>query len=191
MSDIKLPKALASYAPLGSTAIHEAGHAAMSFLLDRAIKSVSIAPDFDAGSAGAVHNRPIGSWFRPDIEVTRRVRVATEDEVVIFYAGMETQTAWCQQVAGCPRDWRRRVAHGASHDERVAADLAYYVCSSDDEVGAYLNWLRHRTRGQMLHFEFWPMVIGLAEQLLVTPFMKGAEVRRAMQRAALALVTDD
>ena len=126
-----------------STAVHEAGHAVMAYLLGRPFTSISVVPDGDA--LGQVSHALPGAWFRPDVEVTARVRNRIEDHVMISLAGAEAESAWYARQPDAPPGWEEHVSDGADHDMRAALDLADYVCGgSVPEVEAYVEWLRHR-----------------------------------------------
>lgn len=130
-----------SYSFERSTAIHEAGHAVMAYLLGRPFTSISVAAD--GNSLGRVsHARP-GEWFRPDIEVNARTRHLIEDHAMICLAGAETEKSWCHRLPDVPEGWERGVDLGAGEDLRAALHLAAYVCGgSPPEIEAYVEWLR-------------------------------------------------
>jgi hypothetical protein len=127
-----------------STAIHEAGHAVMAYLLNRPFVTISVLPDGD--SLGRVqHAPPRGDWFRPDIEVNGRIQRRIEDHVMISLAGAETERHWFARADDRPGDWEDLVRDGAHHDMQASVHLASYVCGgSPEETSAYIEWLRQR-----------------------------------------------
>jgi hypothetical protein len=134
------------YSPERATAVHEAGHAVMAYLLGRAFTEISIIEDSD--SYGRVRHRMPGGWFRPDIEVNSRARAMIEDRVMILLAGSVAERAWYVRLPDAPDGWEDRVQDGADNDERSAIDLADYVCGgSVPELEAYVEWLRQRVLG--------------------------------------------
>ena len=82
-------------------AIHEAGHAVMSYLLGVRITEISVVEDDD--SLGRIHHAPPGGdWLHPDIEVNTRIRNWLEVRIMICLAGSETQRAWYRRQPGAP-----------------------------------------------------------------------------------------
>jgi len=154
----------------------------MAFRLGRGIISATIVPNDVQGSLGCVRCTPIGGWFQPDAEVTRKVRNLVETLVMVSLAGSETQAEWLWAVPDAPADWREQLVVGAAHDMRNVLDLALYVTGSDEEASAYIEWLRLRCQNQMLS-TFWPMVGALADALHDRRTMSGAATRTIMKAA--------
>jgi hypothetical protein len=190
-----LPERLRTYDKLAATAIHEAGHAAMAFQVHRGLRSATIVPDAETGSLGAVCTRPVGPWFRPDLDVDRRVRNRVEEEIMMSLAGSETQAAWTRQLPDRPRTWQRQIRAGATHDRLNVVELSDWVTGSDPETGsapetiAYIRWLTERSRNAMGP-RYWRMVGALAGELLERRTMSGAQIRATLQRACLERVID-
>jgi hypothetical protein len=135
-----------TYSPERSTAIHEAGHAVLAYLLGRRFTEISVVPDEDNGNLGSVrHAPPGGDWLHPDIEPNGRVRNWLEREIMICLAGAETEAAWLRRITDAPDDWEDRVSTGASHDMENAMHFGFHMCDgSVPELEAYLEWLRQR-----------------------------------------------
>jgi hypothetical protein len=111
-----------TYSAERSTAVHEAGHAVMAYLLRRAFVEISVVEDGD--SLGHVTSAPMGEWFRPDIEMDARTRRLIEDRVMILLAGAETEAAWCARLADAPDDAQEQIELGARRDLHNAISLA-------------------------------------------------------------------
>lgn len=96
------------------TAVHEAGHAVMAYLVRRPFTVISVLSDDD--SYGRVEHAPPGAWFQLDIEATNRVRTRIEHHVMICLAGTETEAQWAARAHGAPTDWEDQLKVGAAHD---------------------------------------------------------------------------
>lgn len=129
-----------------ATAIHEAGHGAMAFMLGRPFKTISVIPDEQ--TMGRVESAFPGDWFRPDITVDGRTRTLIEDRVMIALAGSETEAAWYARRDDAPAGWEQMVSDGGAMDRDNAVWLAGYMCGgSVHELEPYLEWLRQRVIG--------------------------------------------
>jgi hypothetical protein len=196
-----------------STAIHEAGHAVMAYLLRRPFKSVSVIADDD--SYGRVQSDVPGKWFRPDLEVSARARSVIEDRVVITLAGGEAEWAWYAWQPDAPDGWQDHVQAGMAGDLRWAIDLAYYAAGeSIPELEAYVEWLRQKVlsyTGRGADYDvtrhnpkphdsevkayrdgnerFWTLVNALADALLAGGELSWQEARRVLRDADPWLVS--
>ena len=130
------------YSPERSTAIHEAGHGVMAYWLGRRFKAISVEEDDD--SLGRVEHLPAPDWLQPEFDTNCRTRTRIEQYVMTALAGGETEAAWSARLIDAPAGWQQRVTLGAGQDRRRAIDLASYVCGSNSELGAYIEWLRQR-----------------------------------------------
>jgi len=202
-----MPQDASTYSPERSTAIHEAGHAVMAYLLARPFITISVAED--ATSYGRVVHHFPGKWFRPDIRINARTRAMIEDRVMICLAGAETEEAWWSRQAGVPEGWRERLRDGVRTDKLAAVDMAIYMCGdSAPEVDAYVEWLRQRVlgfTGRGLDFDvaafyrdpppsvvlqyregsdrFWPLVLALAEAVLSAGTLSWTQARDILREA--------
>jgi hypothetical protein len=131
-----------TYSAERATAIHEAGHAVMAYLLHRPFSSMTVVANDE--SLGHVAHAPPGNWFSPDIEFTGRIRDRIGDYVMISLVGAETEAHWTARSLARPDDWKERVRIGAEHDRQSANSLATFVCGGADETSAYIEWLRQR-----------------------------------------------
>lgn len=102
--------------PDRSTAIHEAGHAAMAYLLGVRFTEISVVEDDDR--LGHVQHRRPAEWSRSLIE--RRI--------MVLLAGPEAERAWYARQPDAPDGWEDRVSIGAGEDYRTAVHLGGYVC---------------------------------------------------------------
>lgn len=168
VSRARLPYCVAMKRNLAPTAFHEAGHAVMAIVLRKPWRAVSIEPDEDA--FGRTYMAKLGKRFKPDIEVNTRTRNMIEREVMMFLAGPEAE----RFKTG------RRNSVGARDDYQCAGLLLGYAVGDQDELDAYLEWLRCRTVNDLRQPMFWARVELLAERLL--------EQRRMTRREATALV---
>lgn len=150
------------------TAFHEAAHAVMAIVLRKPWRVVNIEPDEDA--YGRTYMAKLGERFRPDIEVNTRTRNTIEREVMIFLAGPEAE----RLKTG------RRNNVGARHDYQCAGLLLGYAVGDQDELTAYLEWVRCRTVNDLRNPTFWARVELLAEHLI--------KQRRMTRRDATAIV---
>ena len=139
---------------LTPTAFHEAGHAVMAMVLRKPWRTVSIEPDEDA--YGRTYMAKLGERFRPDVEVNTRTRTTIEREVMTLLAGPEAERI----------KTGRRNNVGARHDHQSAGLVLGYAASDQDELAAYLEWLRCRTVNHLRQPMFWARVELLAQRLL-------------------------
>jgi hypothetical protein len=178
---------------LTPTAFHEAGHAVMAIVLRKGWRTLTIEPDEDA--FGRTYMAKLPERFRPDIEVNTKTRNMIEREVIIFLAGLEAETL---------KTGRRNKA-GARHDYLCAGLVLGYAVGDQDELTAYLEWLRCRTGNHMRQPTLWARVELLAQRLLeqrrmtrseatalVLPHLGSQEAKTLMMRArAIARVAPD
>ncbi len=199
--------AACTYSPERSTAIHEAGHAVMAYLLGRPFTTISVVED--AHSYGRVLHRAPGEWFRPDIEINARTRTMIEDRVMICLAGAATEEAWWSRQPGAPEGWRELVDRGAADDLSKAVDLADHMGGgSPPETEAYIEWLRQRVLGYtgrgpefdvaafipdpmpsaVRHYRegnerFWSLVVALADALQANEMLHWRQARAILRGA--------
>jgi hypothetical protein len=175
------------------TAVHEAGHAVMAYLVRRPFTVISVLADDD--SYGRVQHALPGDWFQPDIEVTRRVRTRIEHHVMILLAGAEAEGHWVAQSQGAPVDWEDHLKVGAAHDWSAAALLADYACGSVEEASAYIEWLRQRVLNKVGRWNtegedptrgndrFWRLVNVLADAVVAAGTLRWRQARNVLQTA--------
>jgi hypothetical protein len=171
-----------------ATAIHEAGHATVAFLFNRAFTSVSVVSNAD--SLGRVCHRPPGDWFRPDIEITRRTTRFAQDYIMMLLAGHAAQGAWCRGTVGAPNDWSDTNDQQAQQDFENAYDLAEHVTGSPRQAEAYLEWLQIRTADQVKHPLASRLVEGLADELERVQTLSWRKASAHMKALAASEVND-
>jgi ATP-dependent Zn protease len=153
---------------LRGTAHHEAGHAVVSFVLGRAVRGISIIGDRE--TLGRTSHWPVGSWFRPDVELDRRHRQFIERDIIILLAGVEAE-----------RKYRGRYDHlGAQPDREMVADLALSATGSV-ETDAYV--LRLALRAERLVEDNWSAIKVVAACLLEERNMGPGRARETLQAA--------
>jgi nucleoside-diphosphate-sugar epimerase len=161
------------------TAYHEAGHAVVAFALRRAVVGVSIVPDGD--SNGRLVNRKLPDTFSHDVNNDGRTRWFVEREIMVFLAGGLA----LEKLQG-----HRRALHDGE-DRRRAINPAGYVCSDEEEIGAYLAWLGARTKLLLNQPWNWRAVADLARALLEHRELSGRVARRIYQAAIDTYGQDD
>jgi ATP-dependent Zn protease len=153
---------------LEKTAYHEAGHAVLTLALfgvgQGGVRHATIVPEEKKNTLGHTRHWTIRN-FRPDRELTPRTCGLVADGVVVLLAGLSAE----RRVTG-----RRDYVGAYSHHEK-AADLAMRVCTSVEEVNAYLKWLEIRTDNILMHW--WPSVEAVARALLERHTLDGEQVQ--------------
>lgn len=150
-----------------STAYHEAGHAAMSWMHGASINRVTI--DSDANALG----KCVGSIFRKrdweqfHIGMTNALRIKVEKEIMIQLAGPIAQRLYK------PQSYRSYHARG---DHQNAVDFAFRLFSSTAQIEAYLKFLDVLTRERLQ--ADWIVVEAIATALVQQRTIRGADVHR-------------
>jgi len=151
---------------LRSTAFHEAGHVVASIWLQRPFKYVTIEPAGDA--LGHMQGWVPGKWFRPDMELTPRVRSLIDAEVSVLFAGGIAEK----------RHVGRSNRHSTRSDYSALVDLALYVGGDERTTNAYVKW-RQFAAEALIDFH-WSEVEQLANALLDQKRMTSTEVRAVL-----------
>ncbi len=149
------------------TAYHEAGHAVVMHELEMAIREVSIIPNDVEGSLGHVSAYPRPS-FNPDTDSSWRTRIKIGTELLVFYAGITAEALFCG----------RHNRRAANSDLDKAAKLARYITSEENELKAYLGWLKIRTRNLLKNPVVWVKVEAVAQALIERKQLRGKEVKQ-------------
>ena len=136
------------------TAYHEAGHAVAAFYMKRSFRYVTIEPEED--SLGHIMYKKFRDSFNPEIDPDREIRKPLEKAIITAFAGPIAE----QIFSG------RKNRIGASSDFHGALDCALYLCGSNEETEAYVNWLWIRTKNMIRQPAKWCSVEGLAKELL-------------------------
>jgi hypothetical protein len=160
-----------------TVAFHEAGHAVMSWLVRRAIKSVTIiAGD---GYAGQCITTGLRHRLKAGMSHDRRARAFVEREVMLLVAGR-----WAERhLRGLVGRYNNRFL--ASRDWGWAKYLAAKVTDSPAEAAAFLDWLFIRA-GNVIAKHF-ALVRIVAEELLEKGTLSGRRVRGLLEVEAEGL----
>lgn len=155
------------------TAYHEAGHAVAAFLYGRRFLKISIIFDEKDFSLGRVIY-PITYWkgFAPDgFKSNTRMRI--EEEILKVFAGEVAEGLFSGRL-----NWRSSREHLTS-----AKKLARYVCGSQAEADAFVDWLWKREIHLMKDPPRRAAVQALAEELLQKKEIGYQEARQIIEKA--------
>ncbi len=133
------------------TAYHEAGHAAMIFLLGKRFKSVTIKPSGKAGNLGTLfqHRRP--SIYYQKLSYNKLV-----NECMVGLSGQVSDEIYSRRKLGV-------VKSGASQDYQNIAEWIFEYMG-EEEAKLFLKWIKLRTRNILTNH--WNLVKNIAEELL-------------------------
>jgi len=167
-------------ADLRRIAHHEMGHVIAQFALGRRIERVSIVPDEDKGSLGAMHaqrSRADRQRDHRNVE-TLRERQQVQDWIVTCFAGAEAEARFRGIEA------KGVVAEGgADHDRRIIAELGELLEPSPKPCAALLDYLRARAADLIeLH---WYLIEATVPDLVARRVLSGVAVRRLLRVAIL------
>lgn len=158
-----------------ATAYHEAGHAVAAFIVQRGFRKISILEDEE--TLGRVLYQKWRKDFDPSVIDPERARRQIEKAIVTAYAGGEAER----------RHTGRRNARGSRSDDETAVDLACYVIADwEEELTAFLRWLRIRSRNIVTVAQNWRAVEALAAALLDKGEVNVSEARDIIIRAMRA-----
>ena len=124
---------------LWSTAIHEAGHAVLTWVLGYGASDIDLRPDSDSGNLGA--SRPINC----DLDSLEGVT----HEILILYAGAEAQ-----RILGEDED---RIKLGASNDDEKAEYYLNIIGETEEKL---------RARSAELVREHWTAIERVAKEVI-------------------------
>lgn len=154
---------------LAATAYHEAGHAIMAWYLNRKIKSVSILKNED--SLGRTNYKGWKAKIDTNEVSEERARPYIEKAILVGLAGEVAEHIYTGR-----HNWR-----GSSGDYDAALRLAMLLIHDlEDELPAYIKWLRLRARNILQVASHWHALKTLAEALLERKEMSGAEARETI-----------
>jgi hypothetical protein len=167
-------------AELARVAHHEAGHAVVAFVLGQHIGRVTITPDEDKGSAGAVKRRVLKidreqEQRSPTLREERQLR----DEVVARFAGAQAEA----HFRGIPL--QEVLDEGTADDDyEPVYTFAQALEGSPGPRTALLDYLQARAADLVeLH---WFLIEALAAELLARKALSGPAVLRLLR----AMVAD-
>jgi tetratricopeptide (TPR) repeat protein len=138
----------------------------MAFLLEKAVRRVSIVPDSE--SKGHVR----GTWypsFRPDIyDISdRRTRSIAEREITVTLAGPVAEAKFTG----------RSTYLGRGSDRQFVVDIALRMCDEEKEASKYVEWLLQRTKNLIGYRINWVQVEALARELMDHRKLSGKEAK--------------
>jgi hypothetical protein len=119
-----------------ATAHHEAGHAVVAWRTGLKFKHVTIVPSEEGDSLGHVLHASAPGWFRPDVELSGRVRLRIERHIVVGFAGQLAEA----KFRGKHPSW------GMESDDQNAIAMAFHLPGSKETVNAYLSYCWHASR---------------------------------------------
>jgi ATP-dependent Zn protease len=154
-----------------ATAYHEAGHAVMTLSFGRAFKRISMVEDDHA--LARVVGKPVGEWFRPDVEISGRMRRRIEQDIIIGWGGCEAEARFVGEEDLDTKGCRGDIDH--------LAQLADYVVSSPQEAEAFLEWLRLRTVNALERW--WYRVEAIADALKESDILSYQETKAIVAAA--------
>lgn len=195
---------------LKRVAVHEAGHAAMGYMLNRPCKMLSITPGLAYAGATFFAAAAVPDFDRADLMLPvflhpTRFRRFIETEIVISLAGSfaalylsaprtgyipeEPDDEHARQIANsailsrAEREWLERAAAmpGPFRTDDEDAERLSWAIAGSESAGAYLNWLSAETRHLVLSSRFRGYVDALVPALLEHRTLSGRAARRLMQ----------
>jgi len=163
--------------PHTRAAFHQAGHAVAAVLLGVACRGASVLEETD--SLGRVR-LAVPTWLHPEGDNDARTRRWVKAKVQVGWAGMVAEVELCHTPLALARA-------GSQADLSAMAALATYAVGSQEELEAYLEWLRCRTVNLVRHCLVQQRITKVAEALLD----HGQLTRGQIRALALPSRTDD
>ncbi len=148
---------------LRATAYHEAAHAVAAFRHDTRVTGLSIIAE--VGTLGRCHTQT-PKWFRPDIQMTPRIRLKIESEIICLFAGNLAE----KKLTG-RNNWR-----GASGDRRAAVDLASRLYWDEQVLSPFLGYVHAVAKNFVDSPRTWHDIRHVAKALLKKQKLTGREV---------------
>jgi hypothetical protein len=148
-----------------ATAYHEAGHAVACYFMHVKVRSATVISDKDQGSLGHVRHENMFRGLNPEVDLSGRVRLQIEREIIISVAGAAAQRRFSK------RSWRQY--HGSS-DFRSASDLALRIGGDGAGATAFLHWLQ--LCADRLVETRWRNIECVARALMKRKTMTGEEI---------------
>lgn len=152
-------------------AYHEAGHAVAAFIEGVPLGPITIIPDGNVQRN--LRRRDLGNGFRPDVRRAANNRQKIEAEVIATFAGPAAEDAFTG----------RRNRYAAQDDYPDIKKIASFVCESDEEMIAYLEWLAIRARRVVTDRRNWEAVKAVAAALLKHETIDAAKARTLIKAA--------
>ena len=156
---------------LERVAYHEAGHAVAAFEQGVPFEEVTIIPE--GGMSRHLRRGDFGRTFRPDARAGRG-REQIEADIIVTFAGPAAEA----KFGG------RRNLVAARGDSASAAKLAAQVCTSHEEVVAYVEWLTIRAVKLIAGRPQWKAVQAVAASLLENHEISAVDARKIIKGAS-------
>lgn len=160
---------------LKQIAYHEAGHAVAYFILKRRFSFITIVPNKKDNTLGQVSSEgllPNKNLQEAEFYRKKKYESSVEKIVIILFAGGIAES----KFAG------KRIYKGSGSDYQVATNMISHLCSSNEEIEAYLHLLWIRAK-QLFTFSlgentpYWKAVEELADRLLEEKVIKYQKAR--------------
>ena len=155
-------------------AYHEAGHSVATCLAHKRFRIVTILPDEESmGKCITVE------WknFHPDYETNRRTRYRIKADIFMLLAG---PCAEYKYVGG------RKPVYSVE-DYQEAQELASYLCGSQEEADAYVEFMWEQTKNIISLDWNWKAIIAVANALLGQKTLKYFKTRHLIRKASGAV----
>lgn len=158
---------------LKQTAYHEAGHAVMTVWLRLRCRHVSIIPDENEGTLGHLLQGKPARVEPESVEPSSKTQFQLERLALVDLAG---------NAAECLLTGRKCFA-GSNSDFTNACNRLYHLTKDEDEIRAYIGWLRERAKTTLsLNFN-WFAVETLANELLKEKYLGRKKVYKIIRKA--------
>ena len=140
---------------LEATAYHEAGHAVVCCREGRRFRRATIEPDGERGTLGHVAGVVQPKWFRPDLELTPRLMIRAESEIVELWAGPAAERRFTNR-------WNRVGARGDEEGILLLAERFH----GGDVLAKYIAYLKARAEAYVASPVVWPEIEAVAAALI-------------------------
>jgi hypothetical protein len=158
---------------LKQTAYHEAGHAVMAVWLRCRCLHVSIIPDENEGTLGHLLRGKLARVEPEPLEPSAKTRLQLERLVLVYLAGNAAEYL----LTG------RKCFASSNSDFMDAYDYLNYLTRNEEEIRAYIGWLRERAK-TILSLNFnWFAVETLANELLKEKYLGRRKVYKLIRKA--------
>ena len=125
------------------------------------------------GTLGCITELNAPKWFRPELQMTPRIRVMAERRILVFFAGKCAQEQYLGKLV--------RTGYETDYDAAVA--LAARLCSDSDVADAYLTYCL--TAAKAVVRRHWSAVATVAEALIAVETLSFGHVARLIASALM------
>ena len=152
-------------------AYHEAGHSVAACLAHKRFRIVSILPNEES-----MGRCIIVQWksFHPDYETSRRTRYRIKADIFMLLAG---PCAEYKYVGG------RKPVYSVK-DYQEARELASYLCGSQEEADAYVEYMWEQTKNIISLDWNWKAIVAVANALLGQKTLKYLKTLHLIRKAS-------